>query len=221
MKRGHFTLLVGPMFSWKTADLAERANGLRAVAGKDVLVVMPKIDTRRSEDHIVSLSGAKTPAIQISHPHQVLEMVATNRPNYVFFDEVHFVRVKEKRDGVEGWAIVFAIQDLLRIGIDVWAAGLDTNFLTQPFPPTTDLMGVAADGDVIRKRAICNICGSPADWTLRLLGGEPVGPGAPLIVVGGIEGEEGRGKVVRPINLAAAFTILFCEVLVQWPIAGT
>lgn len=189
--QGWFTFYYGPMYSRKTAELAEVATSLSRIAGRKVMVFMPAIDTRRSTEEIVSLSGARAQATQVSNPFEILDQAIREKAGEVLIDEVHFFRQRVKRDGIEDWSIVFVVKELLRRKINVYAAGLNTNFLGYPFPPTTALMGFA--GDLVRKRALCTVCGNPADWSLRLVNGQPVGPGAELVVVAGVEREKGKG----------------------------
>ena len=127
----------------------------------------------------------------MSDPFEILTLAIKEGVEEVLIDEVHFFRQRTVRGGIEGWSIVFVVEELLRWGINVHVAGLNTDFLGHPFPPTTALMGLA--DDLVRKRALCTVCGNPADWSLRLINGQPVGPGAELVVVAGVKGEEGKG----------------------------
>ena len=188
--RGWLTVYYGGMFSGKTEELAGIARILEEIARRKVMVFMPAIDNRRSTEEIVSLGGARAAAIQVSDPFEILTL-AVEGVQEVLIDEVHFFRQRVFQENIEDWSIVFVVKKLLRRGINVHVAGLNTNFLGYPFPPTTALMGFA--DDLVRKRARCNVCGDPADWTLRLINGQPVGPGGELIVVAGIRGEEGVG----------------------------
>jgi len=191
MRKGRLTVAYGPMFSGKTAALAEDANRLREIARRRVLVCMPEMDTRRSRTEIVSLSGARATAIQVADPFQILTLAAETEAQEVIIDEVHFFRQTTTQDGVESWSIVFVVKILLQRGVNVRVAGVNTNFLGYPFPPITDLIGMA--DDLVRTRAICTVCGEPADWSLRLVDGKPAGAGE-LIVVAGTRGEEGVAK---------------------------
>lgn len=192
MKRGWFTLYYGPMFSSKTAALVEDANSLSKVAERRVLVYMPQRDSRRSTTEIVSLGGARTAAIQVQDVSEILKTAIWQNAEEVLIDEVQFFRQKKVQEGItEDWTIVFVIKELLRMGVNVRAAGVNTNFFGHPFPPTPALMAFA--DDLIRKRALCTVCGEPADWSLRLVNGRPVAPGADLIVVAGLAGEKGKG----------------------------
>lgn len=188
MRRGWFTFYYGPMFSGKTAALAEDANSLSKVAKRRVMVFMPALDTRRSTTEIVSLSGARAPATQVKDPLEILSRAIEKEAEEVLIDEIHFFQQRTKQDDIEEWSIIFVVKKLLQRGINVHAAGLNTDFLGYPFRPTTDSMGLA--DDLVRKRALCVICGDPADWTLRMINDQPVGPGGELIVVAGTKGEE-------------------------------
>ncbi len=192
---GKLVVVIGPMLSGKTAILAGRANLLKTIAHRQVLVVMPVRDNRRSTTAIVSLNGTSTPAISVDHPNEILALIETQGGSVgvddLFIDEVQFFRQQVLAGGVLGWIIVDVVKQVLRLGINVYVAGLNADSLTRPFPPTTDLLGIA---DVVnRVQAICTECGEPADWSLRLRGGKPIGPEGELIVVAGTTGEEGTG----------------------------
>lgn len=192
MRRGRLTVYYGPMFSRKTGVLAEDANCLSEVAKRKILVFMPHMDTRRSTTEIVSLSGARAPAIQVGSSFEILRLAIREGVQEVLIDEAQFLQQRVTRNRVRDWSLVFVVKELLQRGINVHVAGLNTTFLGHPFHPTADLMAIA--DDLIRLRAICTVCGDAADWSLRLMDGQPVGPGAELIVVAGGKGEEGAGK---------------------------
>jgi thymidine kinase len=187
-KLGKLKVYFGPMFSGKTAVLVEDGTRLPRIAKRKVLVCMPTIDTRRSRTEIVSLSGARVSAIQVGDPFEILRLSAEQSTQEVLIDEVQFFRQRVKKENIEGWSIVFVVKALLQQGTNVRVAGLNTSFLGYPFPPTTDLMGMA--DDLVKMRAICTVCGEPADWSLRLIDGQPARTGE-LIVVAGTQGEEG------------------------------
>lgn len=197
-KRGRLTVFFGPMFSGKTAELAEIAHRLSKIAGRIVSVFMPSRDTRRATDAIVSLGGARASAIQVEDPFEILEWARKEGAEEVLIDEVHLFQQRTVQDKIEDWSIVFVVKELLRQGINVYVAGVNTDFTGHPFSPTVDLMGLASEGGLRRTSAICTYenCGDRADWSLRLIDGRPVGPGAPLIVVAGAAdaGEQGKGK---------------------------
>jgi len=188
--RGILKVYYGPMFSGKTASLTEDSSRLSKVAKRRVLVFMPKIDTRRSRTEIVSLSGARATATQVGDPFEILSQAIEKGAQEVLIDEVQFFRQRISYNDIENWSIVHVIKELLRRGINVHAAGLNTNFLGDPFPPTTDLMGMADDS--VKMEAICTVCGESADYSLRLIDGQPTRKGE-LIVVAGTQIEEGTG----------------------------
>lgn len=192
---GKFIFYFGPMFSGKTEDLAFSYWHLKRVLGREAKVFMPAEDTRRSAMEIVSLSGARAPATAVVTPLDILKLVKKGVTD-VILDEVHLWQQTTMLDGGETWAILYVIEELLRRGINVYAAGLDTDFLTRPFQPTFDLMAFA-DG-LVRLWARCGACGVPAAFSARFIidgygGKRPAGPGDDLIVVAGTEGEEGAG----------------------------
>jgi thymidine kinase len=64
-------------------------------------------------------------------------------------------------------AILAAVDGMANRGKRVIVAGLDKDYLGVPFEPIPSLMAIAED--VTKTRAICVRCGSPANYTQRLV----------------------------------------------------
>ncbi|NRD81073.1 hypothetical protein HPT25_27660 [Bacillus sp. BRMEA1] len=64
-KRGTVTVICGPMFSEKSGELIRRLLKLEKYGRKKVKAYKPSIDTRFSEDEIVSRIGYRFPATNI------------------------------------------------------------------------------------------------------------------------------------------------------------
>lgn len=172
---GRFELLVGPMFSGKTAALiAELAAAQRE--GLEVLAFKPNVDPA---PEIVSLAGPRWGAISVASPREILKE-APDDVRVVGLDEVQFFSGE----------IVDVVAGLRTQAVRVIAAGLDLDFRAAPFGPVPDLERIA--DKVLHLTAICQCCGAPATRSQRLIGGEPASYKSELILIGGPELYEAR-----------------------------
>lgn len=167
--RGSLTMIVGPMFSAKSAILINKYNEL-AAKGQRIFCVKPVADTRdRSE--IKSRKGAELPAKQYAYGPTFLELnvprsfltlndsIDPSKPqaNVIIYDEIHMFEAQ----------IVPHITRYLEEGIDVVCAGLELDWRTRPFIVTSLLL--ASADNVLRTIATCDTCGAPAHFTQRLI----------------------------------------------------
>ena len=89
------------------------------------------------------------------------------------FAEDHIVSHSELRIPSESAAsaadLVSKVRtELARRGIRVIIAGLDQDYLGKPFEPMPQLLAIAEY--ITKTRAICMVCGNPANHTQRLVG---------------------------------------------------
>ncbi len=152
---GWIEVICGSMFSGKSEELIRRLR--RAlIARQRVQVFKPAIDSRFSEEEIVSHSEMRLPSIPVSSSEELLAKV-DHRTEVVGVDEAQFF------DG----GLVAVCQRLADQGKRVIVAGLDKDYRGAPFEPIPSLMAVAED--VTKTLAICMRCGSPANNTQRLV----------------------------------------------------
>ncbi|PDY93253.1 thymidine kinase [Bacillus anthracis] len=157
------TVIAGGMFAEKTTELQRRGRRLKR-AGKRVAYFKPAMDTRYSENEIVTHDGAKVEAINI---HENAPLQLTSREyfeNYDVFliDEVQFFHSY----------IMTAIETLLREGKTVIVAGLDLDFKAQPFFKMGALMLMAEN--VVKLHAVCSECGDDAWVSHKEEGGQRI-----------------------------------------------
>lgn len=127
----------------------------RAVfANQKVAIFKPAIDVRYSEDKVVSHDAHSIQSTPIDKASRMLDL--TGGVEVVGVDEAQFFDS----------SLVEVVQTLANKGIRVIVAGLDTDFLGNPFGPMPALMAVAED--VQKVHAICVRCGSPAQHSHRL-----------------------------------------------------
>lgn len=152
---GWIEVICGCMFSGKTEELIRRVRRAQ-YARRDYVVFKPKIDDRYSDDSVGSHSGELLRSIQINGPDEILALVGT--AEVVGIDEAQFL----------GTGVVEVAERLANDGRRVIVAGLDQDYLGQPFEPIPHLLAVAEY--ITKTLAICAVCGNPADRSQRMVG---------------------------------------------------
>ena len=175
---GWIEVICGPMFAGKSEELIRRIKRLE-YAKKKVVVFKPLIDNRYSEDEVVSHNKRKTKCYNLASSKDVYKYI-TEDTYAVAFDEVQFMD--------EG--IINVCQELADKGIRVICAGLDNDFKGEPFSIMPQLLCLAEY--VTKLTAICNVCGSNATRTQRIVNGIPASYDDPIIIVGASEAYEPR-----------------------------
>ncbi|MFZ2957695.1 MAG: thymidine kinase [Candidatus Ozemobacteraceae bacterium] len=145
MAEGHFTLVVGPMYSGKTSELISFVE-IYSLGRKPMKVFKPVLDDRYDKASIVSHANAKVEAIAVSASREILAHI-TGEEKAVFVDEVQFFDP----------GLSEVLLDLTSRGINVFCSGLDLNFRNQPFETTMILMAHA--DTIVKKKAVCHRCG--------------------------------------------------------------
>jgi thymidine kinase len=163
-KMGWIEVICGPMFSGKSEELIRRLRRAM-IARKRVQVFKPTIDTRYSNDEIVSHADTRMKSEVVSNVHEVLTRLDW-RTEVVGFDEANFL----------GPDLIEIANQLADSGKQVIIAGLDTDYMGRPFPPIPELLAHAES--ITKTLAICMRCGNPAKHTQRLVESDD------LIVVG-------------------------------------
>lgn len=167
--QGWIEVVCGSMFSGKTEELIRRLNRAR-IAKLKVEIFKPGIDTRYSEEDVVSHNANSVNSIPVENAQQIL--FYANDVDVIGIDEAQFF----------GSELVDVCQQLANQGIRVIVAGLDMDFLGKPFGPMPNLMAIAED--VTKVHAICMRCGSLAQYSHRTIAGDK------LVVLGETESYE-------------------------------
>jgi thymidine kinase len=171
---GWIHVICGCMFCGKTDELLRLVRRF-SIAGRRVLLVKPRIDTRTDELSVVSRSGAVHEARAVADSSEIealagdADIVAIEEGQ--FFDE----RLPDVCELLAG------------AGKQVLVAGLDRDFRGIPFGAMPRLMALA--DQITKLTAICVVCGEPATRTQRLIDGRPAPADSPLIVIGGMGDE--------------------------------
>lgn len=155
---GSIEVICGSMFSGKTEELIRRINRVK-IAKRKIMIFKPTIDIRYSKSDIVSHSHSTSEAIPVQNSRLITAMVT---------DDVNVVAIDEAQFFDEG--ILQVVRDLVVKGIRVICAGLDMDYLGQPFGPMPMLMAIA--DDVYKCRAICVNCGHLANYSYRIASGD-------------------------------------------------
>jgi thymidine kinase len=150
---GWIEVIAGCMFSGKTEELIRRLRRAQ-IARQQVAIFKPEIDTRYSNDHIVSHSDLKFPSTMVAHPAEILPLAAN--AHVVGIDEAQFFDM----------SILDVVDQLANDGKRVIIAGLDQDYRGKPFEPIPQLLAIAEY--ITKTLAICVVCGNPADRTQRI-----------------------------------------------------
>ena len=145
------------MFSGKTEELIRRLKRAK-FAKQQVEIFKPKIDTRYSEEDVVSHDKTAIRSTPVESSGSILLM--SGDVDVVAIDEAQFFD-----DG-----LVDVCTQLANQGIRVIVAGLDMDFRGAPFGPMPALCAIAED--VFKVHAICVRCGALAYVSHRLVESE-------------------------------------------------
>lgn len=162
-RQGRIEVVCGSMFSGKTEELIRRIK--RATfARQRVVIFKPQIDTRYSEEEVVSHDRNAVMSVPLSTSTEILEYVqnyTTSTEGYDFdvvgIDEAQFF----------GMDLVEVCNQLANNGVRVIIAGLDMDFQCTPFGSIPALCAVA--DEVTKVHAICVKCGALAYVSHRLV----------------------------------------------------
>jgi thymidine kinase len=171
---GWVHVICGCMFCGKTDEMLRLLRRF-SIAGRRVVLVKPRLDTRTDALTVVSRSGAQHQAVSVASSTEIEGVVGA----------ADIVAVEEGQFFDEGLPEV--VERLADAGKQVLVTGLDRDFRGIPFGPMPRLMALA--DQVTKLTAICVVCGEPATRTQRLIDGAPAPADSPLIVIGGIGDE--------------------------------
>jgi len=152
--RGRIEVICGSMFSGKTEELIRRMRRAQ-FARQKVEIYKPAIDTRYSEEDVVSHEGNSICSTPVSSSGSILLLA----------DDVEVVGIDEAQFFDEGLPEV--CRQLADQGIRVICAGLDMDYRCVPFGPMPNLCAIA--DEVTKVHAICVRCGSLAYVSHRIV----------------------------------------------------
>ncbi len=153
-RRGRIEVICGSMFSGKTEELIRRMKRAK-FARQKVEIFKPSIDTRYSEEDVVSHDQQHIPSTPVDSSAALLLLAGDIE--VVGIDEAQFFDA----------GLVSVCNELANRGVRVIVAGLDMDFRGEPFGPMPALCAVA--DDVTKVHAICVKCGALAYLSHRLV----------------------------------------------------
>ena len=150
---GWVEVIAGSMFSGKSEELIRRLRRAK-IARQKVQVFKPEVDSRFSDNHIVSHSEMRHESANSRSAAEVLAKVD---------DDTEVVGIDEGQ---------FFDNDLVRVanelasrGVRVIIAGLDQDYTGKPWEPMPQLLAIAEY--ITKTHAICMRCGQPANYSQR------------------------------------------------------
>ena len=149
---GWIEVITGCMFSGKTEELIRRLRRAQ-IAKQKVKIFKPKIDSRYSENSIVSHNEQSLPSILIEDIDELPDK--SDDAQVIGIDEAQFFSEN----------IVPICNKLALDGKRIIVAGLDQDYTGKPFEPIPQLLAIAEY--ITKQHAICVVCGNPADKTQR------------------------------------------------------
>ena len=144
------------MFSGKSEELIRRLRRAQ-IARQRVQIFKPAVDTPlRGRPHRLAQRDADSLA---SRPRRRAELLSRVAPDteVVGIDEGQFFDAE----------LPAVCTELAERGVRVIVAGLDQDYLGKPFEPMPQLLAIAEF--ITKTRAICMVCGNPANHTQRLV----------------------------------------------------
>ncbi len=149
---GWLEVVCGCMFSGKTEELIRRLKRAQ-IANQKVIIFKPIIDNRYHEKKIVSHDENSILSTPVSASKEILE--SSDGFEVVGIDEAQFF---DKN-------LPMVCEQLANKGLRIIAAGLDMDFMAQPFGIMPELLSKAEF--ITKVHAICVRCGNLASYSFR------------------------------------------------------
>jgi thymidine kinase len=146
------------MFSGKSEELIRRLRRAQ-IARQKVQIFKPSFDNRFAHAEIVSHSEMRIQGVNVGNSAELLRLIDEDT-EVVGIDEAQFF------DKDLPAACTTLAENFKRVVV----AGLDTDYLGNPFEPMPVMMAIAEY--VTKTHAICMVCGNPASHTQRLVASE-------------------------------------------------
>lgn len=153
-RRGTIEVICGSMFSGKTEELLRRLKRAK-IAKQEIEIFKPAIDTRYSEEEIISHDKNSIHSTVVEHSSNIL--LLSSNVEVVGIDEAQFFDM----------GLAEVCQQLADQGVRVIVAGLDMDFKRNPFGPMPTLCAIA--DHVEKVHAICVECGRLANYSYRMV----------------------------------------------------
>jgi len=172
---GWIEVICGSMFSGKSEELIRRLRRAQ-IAKQRVQIFKPRVDSRFSDDHIVSHSDMKMKSQLVGNAAEIPELV-DGRTQVIGIDEAQFFDLD----------LAAVCNRLADMGKRVIVAGLDQDYRGRPFDPMPQLLAIAEY--ITKTLAICVRCGAAANRTQRIVNN------AERVLVGATDSYEARCRL--------------------------
>ena len=155
-RSGWIEVICGSMFSGKTEELIRRVKRAN-YANQVVVIFKPKTDTRYHKDDVISHDANAVIAKAVATSTEILiRLDQMEKPDVIAVDEAQFF----DQD------LPTVCEQIVLRGIRVIVAGLDMDFMGNPFGPMPDLLSKAEY--ITKLHAICPRCGNLATHSYRI-----------------------------------------------------
>ena len=153
-KKGWIEVICGSMFSGKTEELIRRLKRAQ-FAKQKIEIFKPSVDTRYDKKKVISHDLNEINSTPVSSSSKILELI--DEVDVIGIDEAQFFDNE----------LPFVCATLAKNGVRVIVAGLDMDYLGNPFGPIPNLM---ANAEFVSKvHAICVECGDLAIHSNRIV----------------------------------------------------
>ena len=152
-RKGSIEVICGSMFSGKTEELIRRLKRAQ-YAKQKVEIFKPAVDTRYDETKVVSHNSNSIHSTPVPSSANIL--LLANEVQVVGIDEAQFFDNE----------LTNVCEQLANNGVRVIVAGLDMDYLGNPFGPMPSLLAIAEY--VTKVHAICMRCGNLANHSHRI-----------------------------------------------------
>ena len=148
---GSIEVICGSMFSGKTEELIRRLKRAK-IANQKIQIFKPSLDSRNNE-YIESHDKNRIKSLTVKTSYDLYDIGKDF--DVIGIDEVQFFDDE----------IVSVCNSLANDGVRVIAAGLDMDYLGNPFGPMPNLMAIAEY--VTKVHAVCSKTGNIANYSYR------------------------------------------------------
>jgi thymidine kinase len=152
-RKGWIEVVCGSMFSGKTEELIRRLKRAK-IAKQRVEIFKPAIDKRYDDISVVSHDSNSIISTPVENASSIL--LLANEVDVVGIDEAQFMDME----------VIAVCNELANKGVRVIVAGLDMDYLGNPFGPMPALMSIAEY--VTKVHAVCVQCGNLANHSHRI-----------------------------------------------------
>jgi thymidine kinase len=158
-RKGWIEVIAGCMFSGKTEELIRRLKRSR-IAKMQVEIFKPAVDQRYDEVNIVSHDANSIQSTPVPASSNI--MLLAQGTDVIGIDEAQFFDDQ----------LPYVCRTLANHGTRVIVAGLDMDYLGEPFGPMPELLAIA---DYVTKvHAVCMHCGDLATHSYRTVDNDSI-----------------------------------------------